>query len=207
MPRRINSSFSASIAGLWLLFFVLASSASPLTAKPHEAGWARPVDLPYAENFFQVSPDLYRAAQPSAQAFKEYEKLGIKTVINLREKHSDINLIQGTSLKLIEVPLKTWDIDDEDVIKVLRLIKNEPKPILLHCMHGADRTGLMSAMYRVVFEGWTREQALRELREGDFGHHDIWINISNYMKKVDAAKIRAAVLGEAESREAADGGR
>ena len=180
---------------LWLLTLTtVLVLCVPALAQTRDARWAVPVDLPHAENFFRITPNLYRAAQPSAAALREYEKFGIKTVINLRSKNSDRKFLKGGStLNLIEVPMKAWDISDDEVIAVLRLIKNEPGPILIHCQHGADRTGTIAAMYRIIFENWSKEEALDELINGGYGFHKVWKNIPEYINKVDAARIRAAV--------------
>lgn len=173
---------------LLILFLMVVAATAEAGEKKRDASWARPLHLPPVENFHQVAPGLFRAAQPSAKAFEELEKFGIVTVINLREKHSDAPLLQGTGLRLIEVPLDTWEMGDSEVITVLNLIKNEPGPILVHCKHGADRTGMMMAAYRIIFEGWSREAALEELREGGFGYHKMWINILNTLKSLIAQK-------------------
>jgi len=186
-----------SIIGLWLvqltLGLVLAGAALADNTAARNPKWAQAVALPESENFYRVTPDLYRAAQPTAAAFKEYERFGIKTVINLRASHSDRKLLTGSTLKLVEVPIKTWDIDDEEVVAVLRLIRDEPKPILVHCQHGADRTGTIIAMYRMVNEGWSRDEALDELRGGGYGFHRIWKNIPKYLKEVNVDKIKSQV--------------
>ncbi len=181
---------------LTLLLLMLLAAAAPVAARaeePRNPRWARPVALPQTENFFQVTPGLFRAAQPTAAAFREYEHFGIKTVINLRAQHSDRDLVRGSSLKLIEVPIDTWDIGDREVITALRHIKNEPGPVLVHCQHGADRTGTIMAMYRIIFEGWTREEAIDELRNGGYGYHSLWTNIPKYIRNVDLNRIRAGV--------------
>ena len=66
-------------------------------------------------------------------------------------------------------------------------------PVLLHCQHGADRTGLISALHRVIFESWSKADALAEMRQGDFGYHAVWGNIPTYLKKVDIAALKSAV--------------
>lgn len=65
--------------------------------------------------------------------------------------------------------------------------------MLIHCQHGADRTGLVSALYRMVYQGWTREQALDELQHGGYGFHPIWQNITNYLKNVDVERLKREV--------------
>jgi len=188
--------FPAKYLLLVLILIILSSASAEAGEKTRDASWAKPINLPHVENFHQVGPGLYRAAQPSAKAFEELEKFGIVTVINLREKHSDAVLLQGTGLRLIEVPIDTWEMGDEEVITVMKLIKNEPGPILVHCRHGADRTGMMMAVYRIIFEGWSREKALEELKEGGFGYHKIWINIPKYIEKFDRGKIERAVMAD-----------
>ncbi|WP_282598360.1 tyrosine-protein phosphatase, partial [Pseudomonas chlororaphis] len=55
--------------------------------------------------------------------------------------------------------------------RAVRAIQNAESdgPVLMHCKHGSDRTGLMSAMYRVVVQGWSKEEALNEMTGGGFG--------------------------------------
>jgi len=81
------------------------------------------------------------------------------------------------------------------VVASLRAIKAAASdgPVLLHCQHGADRTGLVSAMYRLLYQNWTREQALDELLNGDYGYHALWKNIPEYLRTVDLEAIRKRV--------------
>lgn len=50
------------------------------------------------------------------------------------------------------------------------------------------------AMYRVVFQGWTKEQAKKEMLEGGYGFHTIWINITRRIDTADIAAIRARIF-------------
>jgi hypothetical protein len=63
-------------------------------------------------------------------------------------------------------------IKEASVIEALRGIKNRKGPIPIHCWKGSDRTGLTSALYRIIFDGWTKENAIRELEDGGFGFHN-----------------------------------
>lgn len=191
---RLLAAFALGAAGLVLVLTVFGAIGEASGRDERDPRWARPIDLPPVENLHQVAPGLYRSAQPTAEAFQALEKLGLVTIINIRENHSDAALIQGTNLRLVEVPVNTWSVGDEEVIAVMRLIKNEPRPILLHCKHGADRTGLMMAVYRIIFEGWTRRDALAELTGGGYGYHKIWTNIPKYIETFDQGKIERAVL-------------
>ncbi len=125
---------------------------------------------------------------------KNLARMGIKTVINLRVFHSDADKIKKTGLRLEELNVKPWHIEDEDVIRVLRIIKKrENGPFLMHCWRGADRLGLMVAMFRIVEQGWTKEEAIQEMVKGGYGFHAKWRNIIEYVKKVNVERIRKEV--------------
>ena len=71
----------------------------------------------------------------------------------------------------------------------------DPKlmPVLVHCEHGSDRTGVCMAAYRVVVQGWTKEDAIREMTEGDYGYHGIWENLIDYVQKMDVDAMRRKI--------------
>ena len=41
--------------------------------------------------------------------------------------------------------------------------------MLIHCKAGLHRTGILTAVYRMEYEGWTPAQAYRELKAHGFG--------------------------------------
>jgi protein tyrosine/serine phosphatase len=41
-------------------------------------------------------------------------------------------------------------------------------PVLIHCRAGVHRSGIFAALYRLEYEGWSIEQALRDLRRNGF---------------------------------------
>jgi protein tyrosine/serine phosphatase len=171
------------------------SSVPPATpAAPRPAEWAEPIALEGAPNLHRITPLLFRSEQPTALGMKNLEKLGIRTVINLRYFNHDDDEVEGTSLRTERTKILTWRVDDRHVIEVMRMMKDTTKgPFLIHCQHGADRTGLMSAMYRRIYLGWSAEDALRELTDGGYGYHSIWRNIQRYVRDADVAKLRAAI--------------
>ena len=63
----------------------------------------------------------------------------------------------------------------------------------MHCWRGADRIGVMVAMFRIVKQGWTRDEAIEEMVKGGYGFHAKWFNIIDYVRKVDVKKIRKEV--------------
>ena len=171
-----------------------STTPPPAPASVRPGHWAVPVTLEGVPNLHRISPLLYRSEQPTAVGMKNLEKLGIRTVINLRWFNSDQKEAHGTSLRTERVKILTWNVDDKHVIDVMRMLKQtENGPFLIHCQHGADRTGLMSAMYRILEQGWTVDDALAELTEGGYGYHSIWTNILRYVRSADVDKLRAAI--------------
>ena len=65
--------------------------------------------------------------------------------------------------------------------------------MLLHCLHGADRTGMMIAMYRMLYQDWPRDKAIDELKNGGYGYHAVWKNIERYLSRVNVEDIRARI--------------
>lgn len=116
--------------------------------------WAKPIELPGAGNFWKVSDDLYRGEQPTAEGFREIEKMGIKTDVNLRSFNSDRAELEGTNLDYVHIWSKAWHAEDEDVIAFLKVVADpETHPVFVHCQHGSDRTGMMVAVYRISCRG------------------------------------------------------
>ena len=156
--------------------------------------WAQPVKTTAVKNLNRITPQLYRSAQPDAAGMRELEKLGVRTVIDLRDFNDDRKEARGTKLRLRRVKMDAWHIEDEDIVRVLALLRRkEHGPFLIHCQHGSDRTGIACAMYRLVEQLWSREDAIRELTDGGYGFHKTWANIPRYLRKVDIEKIRQRV--------------
>ena len=177
---------------IWFATFFVACGLARGAEHP---AWATKLEKPGLPNLHRVSANLYRGAQPTAAGMRTLQEMGIKTVINLRGFHSDRKEAAGTGLTLAAISFKTWHPDDKDVVRFLKLVTDRQRePIFVHCQHGADRTGLMIAIYRVAVEGWTKRDAIEEMTTGDFGFHPAWKNLIAYFNEVDidALKRQAA---------------
>ena len=160
-----------------------------------DLSWAVPVSAVGLPNLHKVNDDLYRSAQPEEQGMTSAKALGIKTVISLRETELDrnLNVKEGTQLNTVHVPIITWRIKNQDIIKALQVIQDSPKPVLVHCRHGADRTGLIVAFYRIIYEGWSKEKAKDELMNGGYGYHSVFSNIPKLIDDADINTFRLAL--------------
>ncbi len=175
----------------FILLIVLASfnqAASQTEKRP--SNWAVSIQSTNLKNLYRVSDELYRSEQPSEEAFVELSALGIKSSLNLRTTETDDELIGKTAIKPFLVAMDAGSFTDKEIITALRIIKSAPKPLLVHCHHGSDRTGVVVAMYRIVFQGWTKEDALNELLNGGYGFHSTYKNIPEYIKGVDIEAIK-----------------
>jgi tyrosine-protein phosphatase SIW14 len=114
-------------------------------------------------------------------------------VLSFRNYHSDHDEARDTSIRLFRVRMEAGEITDEKVIEALRIIKDAEGPVLIHCWHGSDRTGLIAAMYRIVFQGWSKEEATDELMHGGYGYHSMYRNIPEYIEMVDIEKNKGAL--------------
>jgi protein tyrosine phosphatase (PTP) superfamily phosphohydrolase (DUF442 family) len=180
---------------IYSFVFIAAAASAQRPSK-----WAEPIKLEGVPNLYKVSPELYRSAQPTAEGFKNLKKLGIKTVVNLRSFHTDTPMLKDTGLEYEHIYMKSWHAENEDAVRFLKIV-TDPKriPVLVHCQHGADRTGTMCAIYRITVQGWTKDEALKEMTEDGFGFHEVWANLPEWIKNLDVEKIKnEAVLKDKE---------
>jgi protein tyrosine/serine phosphatase len=122
---------------------------------------------------------------------QQLKTMGVKTVINLRSFNSDGDKLGNTGLEYEHICMKAWHPEREDIIRFLYIVIDKNRtPAFVHCQHGADRTGLMCAIYRVTVCGWTKEEAIREMTQGGFGHHAVWTNLVKFIKDLDIEGIK-----------------
>lgn len=111
-------------------------------------------------NFHKVDKDVYRSAQLFDFNLPYYlKKHKIKSILNLRSMRKAKKLkrkwyVDEVSIsKELNVVRYDYPIGDreeasiEEMETIIKLMKNAPKPLLIHCKMGADRTSLASALY------------------------------------------------------------
>ena len=171
------------------MFYPLWGAETPAPNRP--AHWAQPIRLEGVPNLHKVSDTLYRSAQPSAEGMKNLKAMGVETIVNLRSFHSDRDKLKGTGLAYEHIYMKAWHPEDEDAVRFLQIVTNPKRtPVLVHCQHGADRTGAMCSVYRVAVQGWSKEEALKEMTEGEFGFHGIWEDLIQWISALDMEGIK-----------------
>ena len=187
------------LAGFAAALGKAAASVTPANAETgvsRPASWAQPIEAKGVPNLHQVDRNVFRSAQPDAQGFKILAaQYGVRTIVSLRAFNADEPLTRGLALQLVRYRIHPWHIEREDVVGALRSLRaaSEKAPVLLHCQHGADRTGLIAALYRILYQGWSKDAAADEMLNGSFGYHAVWGNIPRYVRRVDVERLRREI--------------
>lgn len=179
---------------LFLISFFVAASLIAADPRLRPETWGRPVVSDRLDNWYQLDEKIYRASQPSRRGFEDAVKFGIKNVLNLRDNHSDNFEAKGLKIKLYRVEMEADDVIEADWVTALKIIKNADGPILIHCWHGSDWTGLLCAMYRITFQNWSKEDAIDELINGGYDFHKMYDNLPGWIANVDVAKFKGKIF-------------
>lgn len=119
-----------------------------------------------------IAGELYRSGQISPQQLKDYVvEYGIKTIVNLRgDNHGDewyeTEVAQSRDLGIEHIDFGLWarrELPPERAAQLMAILRTAPKPILIHCKAGADRSGLVSALYLAIIKQEGREVANAQL--------------------------------------------
>jgi protein tyrosine/serine phosphatase len=126
-----------------------------------------------SKNFHVVDQGkVYRSAQLTGSELEDaITKYKINTIINLQGKNPDEqwyieeqNVTRKYGVKLIDIAMSTESIPQkQSLIKLLEAFASAPRPILIHCRAGADRSGEAAALYQIEYMGKSKEEALKML--------------------------------------------
>jgi tyrosine-protein phosphatase SIW14 len=130
---------------------------------------------PGIKNFHQVNERVYRGAQPSGEGFQYLAKIGVKTVIDLREtderSEAEQGVVTGAGMKYVNVPMTGLTPPTEsEIARILGILEDDSAgAVFVHCKQGADRTGVVMAAYRIDHDHWENARALSEAKSEGMG--------------------------------------
>lgn len=124
-------------------------------------------------NFHTITPgEAYRSAQLNRHILEDYiKKYNIKSILNLRSDNVDTawykeeaKVCKDNSIAYYSVPLSAVrEPTDREIAAVVEVFKSAPRPILIHCKGGADRSGLVAAMWKVIVDKEPKSEAKKQL--------------------------------------------
>lgn len=133
-------------------------------------------------NFHPITDgEAYRSAQLDGDELAYYiKKYNIKSIVNLRGENPEAPWYKEERKVSAEHNVKHYDISlsssreptEEDVRNLIEIFKNAPRPVLIHCQAGADRSGLAAAMWKVIVDKEPKSEAEKQLSIF-FGHFPI----------------------------------
>jgi len=151
--------------------------------------------MPGVSNFHQVDDHLYRGAQPSAEGFRNLAKLGVKTVIDLREpgdrETTEARTVTTDGMRYIHIALNGYHApSEEQITQILGILSRDAGPVFIHCRRGADRTGTVVACYRIAKENWPNEKALAEAKQ--YGMSWTELSMQDFVRHFTPTEITAS---------------
>ena len=131
------------------------------------------VSCEFVYNFYEIEEGkYYRTQQLSGKYFqKVIDEHKIKTIINLRGEKpeqgwyvEEVEVAKKNNVNLINIEMSAGRLPHRsDLIKLLNAFRDAPRPLLVHCLGGSDRTGLASAIYQILYMDKNLEEALEML--------------------------------------------
>ena len=149
-----------AIAVVGVVFLFFQGCATTAAGKESE-------ELPH---FSSVDPRVYRGGQPSEEGLRLLARRGVKTIISLRaeneEKERERQLCGQLSIRWVDLPVASWSAPSEEQVRQFLAIASDPsnQPVFVHCRQGKNRTGILVAIYRIAYDGWSPEKAYAEAR-------------------------------------------
>ena len=185
-----------------LLAFVLASPAVARTYDTQSNGNVVQTSSIRIDNFGRVNDAYYRGAQPDDDDYADLAALGVRTLINLTSDDAKSNeraQVESAGMSYVQIPMTTHESPTPEKVAEFLSIVTDPagQPVYVHCVGGRHRTGVMSAVYRMTRDGWTAEQAFREMKRYKFGadflHPEFKAFVYGYHSDAAPADSRAVV--------------
>lgn len=127
-------------------------------------------------NFHKVTPELWRSAQPTPGQIARLKREGAKTVVTLRGGREfgswplEREACERNGLALVEITARSREAPSLEMVRDLKTIFDSiDYPAVIHCKAGADRAGLVAALYLILREKAPVDAALEQLSPR-FGH-------------------------------------
>jgi tyrosine-protein phosphatase SIW14 len=157
-----------SLALKAFFLFVLCALASA----PAALAQAKREQVAGVKNFGRVTPKYFRGGSVTAEGVENLHRMGVRTIIDLRDKPSpdEPEACERLKIKYYKFATDGHATPDRATFDtILSIIKNAKDPVYVHCSAGKHRAGTVCALYRMEVQGWSPEQAWAEQQSYGFG--------------------------------------
>lgn len=109
-------------------------------------------------NFYKLDDQVWRHNHPSSARLAQLKAMGAASVLSLRGANGDVSKMEAAACKALDIPFQTVSLRalalpaQSQLIALFDAIRNMPKPMVIHCKSGSDRTGLASVIYLHAFK-------------------------------------------------------
>lgn len=134
-----------------------------------------------------IHENLYRGGRPEMSDIDRLAEQNFKLIINFEDDAKAVaaekKYAEQKGIRFLSFPMNAWETpNDEAVNEILKiLVSTKKEKVFIHCKHGRDRTGLMSALYRVLVQKWNSQDAYSEMI--DLGFRKLFKNMEKYYWK------------------------
>jgi len=177
-----------------------APAIAQTTVAPVVTGSTAALNRIHIGNFGKVNDNYFRGSQPKGPDYSDLAAIGVKTVIDLQADgpSNEAGYVKAAGMNFVRIGMTTTKAPTEAQIAQFFEIVNNPanQPVYVHCAGGRHRTGTMTALYRMTFDGWTPQQAYSEMKQyrfEGFPDHPVLRNYVYAFKPAPPAK-QPAVL-------------
>lgn len=157
-----------------------------------------PAQTPRIDNFAKVNPAYFRGAQPVGRDYADLAALGIKTIVDLTSGEDALqderDVVEQHGMQYVHIPMSTRRAPtDQEIAAFLAVVNGAAsQPVYVHCVGGRHRTGVMTAIYRMTKDGWTGDQAFKEMKQFKYGPDFLHPEFKRFVYGYDARRTAVA---------------
>jgi protein tyrosine/serine phosphatase len=187
------------IVSFMTLFVTISMSITAIQAQNNSVS----IDDIRAKHVIKVDDDYYRGGNlKHKEDFNTLQQLGIKSIVDLRliseRKYLKLEQLSNEhDMTYYSLPMSPFRPPSETQVEFFLYVINDPAnlPVYLHCTNGHDRTGIMSALYRVEKYGWGFDETYKEMKEAGY-HPRLFRQQKKFLKLYIEKKEPAEKLNE-----------